>query len=389
MQDLNGLRPWATPRQLEYIDAIESAGGYRAAAKQLGVGHSGISESMKRLRRRAAKQGYAPEHDMIHTAPDSHIVKGVSTFYDEDGKPVRQWVKTDLKKEAQQEALMAFVNGLAENLPRYEPILAPAITSDELMSCYIIGDHHLGMLTSAKVGGGNWDIETAKRVLIGAVRRLVSSAGGSTIALLCNLGDFLHANGEAPVTQSGNILDVDGHFSEAFEAAAWVIRQIIDLMLEYHNHVVIMNAKGNHDRDSALMLNVLLKACYENEPRVEVLDNVRKLVTYSFGKNLIAAHHGDKMKPQQMYEQITRDYSAEWGSSEFRFGWMGHIHHQTSKEIGGMHFSSWGVLPPTDKWHADSGYGSDRSMSCVMLHKDYGEHMRFRVGIKEIESLIK
>jgi transposase len=48
------LREWATPRQLEYLDAIDAHGSARKAAKALGVHKNVIQESYNRLKVRAA-----------------------------------------------------------------------------------------------------------------------------------------------------------------------------------------------------------------------------------------------------------------------------------------------------------------------------------------------
>ena len=50
--------------------------------------------SIERLRTNAAKRGYSPEHDMNHVVPKGYKVKGVSTFYNDEGNPVAQWVKS-------------------------------------------------------------------------------------------------------------------------------------------------------------------------------------------------------------------------------------------------------------------------------------------------------
>ncbi len=45
---------------------------------------------------------------MVHTVPDGFQVKGVSTYYNDEGKPVGQWVKSVPDKERQLDAGEAF-----------------------------------------------------------------------------------------------------------------------------------------------------------------------------------------------------------------------------------------------------------------------------------------
>lgn len=55
------LRSFATPRQLEYIDAIEKHGSQRAAARALGVAKSSVDDGIARLRALAERKGYSPD----------------------------------------------------------------------------------------------------------------------------------------------------------------------------------------------------------------------------------------------------------------------------------------------------------------------------------------
>ena len=49
-------------------------------------------------------------------------------------------------------------------------------------------------------------------------------------------------------------------------------------------------------RTVACGLNIALKALYEHEPRVKVLDNEAQFQYFTFGKNLIGVTHGDTAK---------------------------------------------------------------------------------------------
>jgi hypothetical protein len=129
----------------------------------------------------------------------------------------------------------------------------------------------------------------------------------------------------------------------------------------------------------------MMRLYFHNEPRVKVFDNFSKWIHFEWGKTLVVMHHGDRVKTQALYEAVTRDYAEEWGRTKHRYLYHGHIHHRTVTELGGLHLESFGVLCPPDSFHSASGYGSARSMSCVILDKNYGEHSRFKVGIDSLE----
>src|SRR5574343_1786115 len=81
------LESWATPRQLEYIRSVQEHGSHGKAARHLGIDIKCISKAVKALKAKAARAGHSPEHDMTRTVPDGYMVRGVSTYYDREGKP--------------------------------------------------------------------------------------------------------------------------------------------------------------------------------------------------------------------------------------------------------------------------------------------------------------
>jgi predicted phosphodiesterase len=183
------------------------------------------------------------------------------------------------------------------------------------------------------------------------------------------------------MTGNDTPLDVDGRAGRIINRAGQLYKRLVTRMLESHDEVWIINVRGNHDPDAALWLNEMIKMYYENEPRVKTFDNYNKFIHFTWGDNLVALHHGDKINAQRIYESVTRNLAKEWGESKHRFAWLGHIHHKQAQEIGGMLLEHWNVLPSQDAWHSGSGYGSSRSMTSVLLHKEAGEHSRFKVSV--------
>lgn len=383
MKDLAGLLEWATPRQQEYIEAMIRCGSYRAAAKELDVTHNAIHKSIKSLKKRAAKQGYAPLHDMTHTAPDTHIVKGVSTLYGVDGMVKQQWVKTDLNKDLLRESLEAVVEDLKEAVEPCEPKEDALELTDEALTAYVIGDGHIGMSVRNhhNMGAGDWDLREAEMATTSTINRLVRLSGGTDIGLLVDVGDFMHNNDSSNTTSSGNVLDVDGDLKDIVQATVRIYRTAIDMMLTHHRDVVLMMVRGNHNSDAALFINTMLEVFYENEPRVTILCNRHKFMTYQYGKNFFGAHHGDRMRIDQAYQFFTTVFAEDWGKAKHRHCFMGHIHHQSSKEMGGMLFETYNTIAPQDEWHSNSGYTAKRSMTSITFNKDHGEVQRHKIAI--------
>ena len=379
------LKKYATERQIEIIEAIEKYGTQSKAASALGVSQRSVERTLARARQAAAQRGYAPEHDMNHTTPEGYSVKGTSTLYDEDGNVKIQWVKTNQEMQSMMEMLDDFKEGLTDLKPA-KKTKSPKKVNSDYMACYVVGDHHFGMYSWGRetLDGEDWDTDKSREVLINAIDRLVERAGDAETGLLLNVGDFFHSNDTKSETARGTKVDTDGRFGRTIRMAGELFSYLIEKMLERHKKVIIVNARGNHDPDASLWLNEMLRMYYSKEPRVTVKDNFNKFVWLTFGKNLIVTHHGDHLKMQQAYEAITRNLSKEWGETTHRFLWMGHIHHKQQHEFGGILAESFNVLSPQDYWHSSSGYGSARSMTCILLHKDYGIDCRFQANIQEL-----
>lgn len=389
MSDWGGLLEFCeTDRQREIIELRMQGLSVRQISEIVGIAGRNVQSACSRVRAAAARQGYSPEHDMHHTVPKGFSVKGVSTYYNDEGVPTGQWVKSQADTQALfEQALEDFKQGLVEDVQgKAKPVDKPTDNKDKnLAACYLIGDHHLGMRAwNKETGQDDYDIDISCKLLFNAVDTLTHASKHAHTGILVNLGDFFHANNIKNETGSGTTLDVDGRAGMVIEAAGRLYKRLITRMLESHKEVWIINVRGNHDPDAALWLNAMIKMYYENEPRVKVFDNYNKFINFTWGDNLVVMHHGDKINVQRIYETITRVLAKEWGESKHRFAWTGHIHHKQAHEIGGLHHESWNVLPPPDAWHAASGYGSSRSMTAVLLHKTFGEHSRFKVGAEQL-----
>jgi len=393
MIDYKALLPFCiTKRQTETINALASASTQKEAATVLGIHERKVRQTLARVRLTATTRGYSPDHDMTHASPLGTVVKGVSTLYADDGTVKQQWVKTNLSAQSQEESMRAFVDSLMEDLPTYTPLpVRPVKNLPQHLTAYVIGDAHIGMkVTKERNKDADWDLEIAERVTVGAIEKLIQASGGSDIGLMLDLGDFGHSDNLQNTTSSGqNHMDMDGDYGDSVAAQVRVYRRSIDLLLAAHNKVILMQVRGNHNSSTSRCMNVMLKAFYESEPRVEVMDNAHKFQHITYGSNLLVTHHGDRMKPQRAFEYVARSLSKEWGQCDHKHLLMGHIHHATSVEIASMLVESFQALPSGDAWHADSGYGAKRTMSAVVYDKEHGEIQRHKVGINQLMETSK
>jgi len=381
-----GLKEYATETQSKYIDAVNSLGSERKAASVLGVCKTTIHNAIKATRKKAARQGYSPENDMVHPVPSTHFAKGVSTLYGEDGQVKAQWVKSQNYVDDMRETAEQIVESLS--IPIVPPREAPEHCVDDLLTVYPLGDPHIGMLAWHREVGESFDCEIAERDLAIAINRLVDNAKPTEKALIVNLGDFFHADNQAGVTaRSGNQLDVDGRQQRVLMIGVRIMTHLINTVLKKHNHVTIINEVGNHDDESSFVLALILASYYKDEPRVDVDLSPATFHYYKFHKVLIGVTHGYQCKPDKLGQIMATDRAKDWGETDFRYWLIGHVHHTAKKEVPGCMIESFRTLAGKDAWHHASGYRSGRDMVRITYHKDYGEVGREIVGIKEIATM--
>lgn len=382
-----GLIQFATVRQIEMIEATEHHGSMRRAAKALGMAENAIKESMARLRDKASRQGYSPDHNWVKPVPETHVAKGVSTYYDADGKVRGQWVKADIKAGGQVEAMKAVAAALSEELPRAVPVAAPAALNDELLNVYVLTDVHIGALCWAKETGEAWDLEIAERTLWGCFEMMISSAPPARHAYIAQLGDLLHSDSMKALTPaSGHLLDQDGRFPKLVAVAVRVLRRIVDLALAKHERVTVLMADANHDPVSGMWLRAMFRALYENEPRIEVVDSEFPYYGHKHGDTMVCFHHGHLAKKEQLPLLFATAFSRIWGETRHRVVHVGHMHHTDEKEHNGMTVFQHPTMAAKDAYAARGGWLSQRAANCVTYHKTHGEVSRIKVRPEMLEA---
>lgn len=372
------LRQYATDKQWSYYLAVQEHGTGGKASAALGIAKSSINRSLAAMRRKAVMHGYAPDHDMIFPAPDGMKSAGTSTLYDmQTGNARIQWVKFQADKERQDEMLREATAAMAEEMPRLKPIAAPKSALPDLLNLYTITDYHLGMLASAKDGGGaDWDIKIAEDTLIGCFSQMMAGAPNADTAIICQLGDFLHTDfpglrSETPL--SGHSLDTDGRAGKVVGVALRVLRGIIDMALSKHAKVHVIMGEGNHDITSSIWLRQCFAALYEKDIRVTIDVSELPFYAYRHGKTMLAFHHGHLKKPGALTGYFAAQFSKMWGDTQWRYGHSGHLHHADVKEDLGMVITQHQTLSAKDAYATRGGWFAERKAECTTYSKKFGK----------------
>ena len=365
-----------TPIQEAYIRAWDRYGSKAQAAREMGVTQRAIWQAVKAVEKKAAANGWTPAADHSKLVPSGYHVKGVSSFVDNEGEIVRQWVKTDKDKVAHEAALREFIETLTEEVPAREKTAKPKGKKDEnLMSGIFIGDSHFGMYATAEeTKHSDYDSDIATELMRDAINDLVDRSPESSVGLLVDVGDYMHSNSSHNTTFKGTPVDTDTRFSRVLRKAGQAMNHAVARMLEKFPKVIVVIAKGNHNPDIAVCVQEIVKAYYRQEPRVKVLNTDGDFHYLEWGQWLIGINHGDKVKPTKLVSCMARDMPQAWGRSKSRMWAVGHYHHQDVIEIDGCVVQKFAALPPPDSWHSASGYGSGQAMQMIVFKREGGRH---------------
>ncbi len=383
-----GLLQYATERQQKILQACIDAGSLRAGARSINCDFGYAGRILKVVERKAALSGYAPAFDMRHSVPSPFVVKGVSSYYDKDGALRGQWVKSKLDNERAEQAIREFVETLVKDAKGLSPrIPAPKHINADLLAVYPMGDPHFGMYAWAAEAGSDFDAAIAEAMTCAAIDRLVDCAPAAETALLIELGDFFHADDSKAVTPGhGNKLDVDTRWAKVLVIGLRAMKHGILRLLQKHRLVIVRINPGNHDPHSSYMLAVALAEFFCNNDRVKIDLSPAVHWYYRFGKVLIGTTHGDTTKAKDLPGVMAADRPQDWGLTEQRYWYCGHIHHVEVKEAPGVISEYFRTLAARDAWHSGQGYRAGRDMRLIVHHKDFGEIERHRCDVAMIEK---
>lgn len=381
------LKEWATPRQAETIDALIKHRSVAAAAEALGITPSRLRGHMSEARRRAARRGWSPDHDMTKTVPDGFFVKGVSGYYDEDGNLKGQWVKSQVSQEHRFVQVMDAVSAAAEKFEGIaRPVKPPKHKSEDLLAVIPWGDPHIGLFAwAAETGDRDYDLKTAEDIHFRATDHLVGLAPPAKRCAIISVGDLFHADNQQNRTmRSGHVLDVDTRYAKVYRTIFMLLARALHRALEKFEEVEFHSMAGNHDDISAYTVGVCVDAWFRNEPRVKVDLSPNRFHWIRHGKCLLGSSHGDTCKPEKMGQVMANDCASDWGETLFRHIYSGHIHKDKLVDAGGCMVESIRTMAPLDAFAAAGGWRSGSDMKMDIWHAERGRINRHIVGIESL-----
>lgn len=362
---------------LRYIENLS----WSEISKKIGADRSNVRATANNIEGKAAKAGFAPKHDHIHTVPMGYNVKGTSTLY-KDGDVALQWIKTEADKQAQFEAMVSRIELACEGITPWKPIDAPKKIEEDLLTLLVITDFHLGSYCWGDETSEDYNTDMARDLFLSSIKEMIDSTPQSKIGLLCNLGDFLHWDGLLQVTPtSAHILDNDSRYSRIVDIAMTVMDEAIRMMLEKYEKVVFVCAEGNHDIAGSIWLRKFISKLYANEPRLDVIDNDFPYYAYRHGQIMLCFHHGHKVKMDRLPKVFSSEprFREDWGKSKVAYIHSGHYHSEKVIEDAGAITEQHPTLASRDSYATRLGLMSQRGAKVITYDAEDGEISRITV----------
>lgn len=354
-----------------------------AAAHKLGI-HERVYYSRKAA---LVRKGFSPQHDMTRPAPDGFLVKGVSTYYNAEGQPTGQWVKTNVDHERAAEIMREVVAAMATDIRPEKPVPAPRHTLEQLLNCYVITDYHLGAKAWGEETGADWDLHIAEDTLVRWFGSAIAMAPDAKIGVFAQLGDLAHFDGILAVTPtSGHVLDADTRFQKLVRVLIRVIRRVTAMLLAKHEHVHLLMAEGNHDLASSAWLRELFAALYDGEPRVTVETRPDPYYCIEHGKTSLFFHHGHKKKMDALETVFIAKFRDVFGRTRHSYAHTGHLHHDVLRETNTMKIEQHRTLAAPDSHASRGGWLSGRDAKVITYHRTFGEVCRNTVSVDMLEA---
>lgn len=371
---LTSILQYTTHAERQAVELYIELGSYVLVADRLGVDKETARRRVTAAKKRAARRGWSPGHDMTKTTPEGFSVKGISTLYGANGQVLTQWVKTKQEEDDQRQAwLEAVVSSCEPFRGTAEPVSEPSHADEDLCVVVPWGDPHAGMLASAAETGLEYNLRQWETDLLRHHQTMIAQAPNAAEGVLANLGDLFHSNNAKNRTEkSGHPLDVSHMWTEVYRTVMRAQRACIEMMRRKFKRTTVINVRGNHDPEAAASLSLAWEMVYENCPDVVISTPEAWFHYYRFGTCLLGFTHGDKTTNERLIGSMAVDRPTDWAETSYRKWYLGHVHHTEVKETSTVYVETYGTIAPADSHAHSAGYRSNRRICMDVLHRERG-----------------
>ena len=261
------------------------------------------------------------------------------------------------------------------------PISQPKHADKDLCTVYPIADAHIGMMAWERETGEAYNTDIACNRLREWVGRCVDLSPASERAVILDVGDLMHADDQTNQTPGNkHQLDVDTRYYRTVETTIAAMAAAVEYAAQKHKQVTVRILRGNHNPHSFIAVLFALRERYRGCKHITIECDPSEFWVTTFGRCLFAAHHGDKSKPERAVFFLADQFAQEWGGTDFRHFWTGHLHHHASRDIGGVQWEQLRPMTARDAYAVSHAYCARSQLQGITFHKERGEIQRVKVG---------
>lgn len=377
-----GAAPLSDELAREAVEAVARFGNKAAAARGLDIPPGTFDKRYAiGVERGLHLSGGAREAMDATRLSGAEIAGGYRHVYDDEGKKTETVRWSVPKQELRIETVIERATEAFANIPKAPPIPVPKHTATDLLTLYPLFDVHMGMHAwSDETGGDNYDLKLSTADVHMAVGNVMALSPDSQDSILLIGGDFFHGDDSTNQTPaSGHALDVDGRHMKVLDTGIEVVAATIDRLAAKHKNVQARVLRGNHDPHSHMALTLALAQRYRGHKRVTIDKSPRDIFMRQWGRCLIAAHHGDKQKPEKL-AMVLAEICPFWSESPHRIVFTGHKHHQQANDFPGIEWEQFRAFCPPDAYGAQ--FAPRRAMHAITFNRETGIATRAKDPIK-------
>lgn len=276
-------------------------------------------------------------------------------------------------KARNQERDYSFLKDIYEDLKKLKP---PKVEKKKLnvecknLRVISIADQHLGMLAWAEESGENYNIETAKKLYIEAIKHYVATMQPGSDILLELGNDFFNSNSIQSTTVKGTQQHDDTRWAKQIKIGVDVIIQAIQICREFSNKVYVSSVFGNHDTER-LFSAVLAAECFFYGEDDVIFDNKPAAIkTFSWNGFMAILCHGEQKNLKGVPQVIANTEKDKWAKAKYIEVHCAHKHTEEVFDINGTLFRRMPSLSARAAYASLAGYYSNRACQALDYRED-------------------
>ncbi len=249
----------------------------------------------------------------------------------------------------------------------------PRYVKNSRMLLYPIADLHLGLLSTKKTSGNDYNIEQALELCEKTTSQILSRIENQQyekISLVLG-NDFLNSDNLAGSTTKGTPQDNDSFWYEMTDAAVEIIIKTINSLLPYAP-IDVYQVYSNHDEQSMYGVMRAVQFYFKEDKNVTFNISALPRTYFTFGKNLIGLSHDIPIK--KSLELITTEAKDLWSNSEHMYWILAHLHQAMAYDKQGyLEIYRLPTISGWSRWTTKNGYvQTDKKTQCFVFDKETG-----------------